>query len=515
MRIGPVQGLLRLACSSPALGATRGGVRMRIARLVFVLLLCLSACTGNRNAPKRNTPEQDLEEGRSIVARWRADILAKYGDMSGEEVTYYGQENLLLGGGPRYLPAVIEAYRTEANEYLANALGRVICDRMFFATRMFVVPCLGSATEIKNKWEKELGPYLESKETNSLKAWEKRFNLLAWWDHRREFLDCTPLAHRVYQVVGRSPREFRALDDSVFPSLIGFCFSGIYTFPCFLDIISEDNNPYVFGEFLRMIWTWERDDTYTLDQWGTASHAWELDARFPTREAKLRFLCEWWRTVERDYEGLPELRDALEQRFKVVRGRNHSRVKDPIQGLLRMVEDDAYGNGLFLGKGERIETVLRIDADIDGDGRNEILLSPASFIDGRKRHIWHLYLQKDGEYEFLRACAFNADTLYVGPYKDQGVGTIWYDYEGDLYYPEFKILFWKLENDYFSMKQEDRFPTGEMLKKSAKGRWGDHPAPPAAEEAMRKQLFPDAHRVEVQEIAVTPAMREQMKAGKK
>ena len=41
------------------------------------------------------------------------------------------------------------------------------------------------------------------------------------------------------------------------------------------------------------------------------------------------------------------------------------------------------------------------------------------------------------------------------------------------------------------------------------------PTPPAAEEAVRKQLFPGAHRVEVKEIPVTPEMREQMKGEKK
>jgi len=274
----------------------------------------------------------------------------------------------------------------------------------------------------------------------------------------------------------------------------------------------------MFHEFLRIGMGFpDRRDSSTLyySEKRIKYYPWELEARFPTREAKLVFLCRWWQRTQEDYQGLPDLRDALEQRFKAVCDCKPNRVKDPIQGFLSMIEDDAYRNPLFLGEEERIETVLRIDADLDGDRRNELFLSAPQLIDGKKRNIWYLYVQKDGEYEFLRACAFNAETFYIGPYKDQGLGATWYDYDGGPNRPLFVVHLWKLENDYFSSKETDRFPTGEINEKGHVAGSAKHSGPPAAEEAMRKQLFPDAHRVEVQEIPVTPAMREQMKAKKK
>jgi hypothetical protein len=501
---------------------------MRVARLVFVLLLCLSACSEKPSAPETIgpekaledgksliTPEKALEEGGSLIARWRADIVATYGDKIdedtfGQEIEYYGVEKLFLGVGPRYLPAAIEAYRAETNEYIAEPLGRITCDQAFFGTRMFVLPCSDPVAQVKDMWEKGINPHYKSEERKNLSVWEMRSNFLSWWDHRREFLDRAPLAELIHNGLGRTPGEFRAL-DGLPRGYDTLCFYGIYSLPSFLDVISEDNNPYMFHEFLRIVMeARERDDASTFyhSEKRIKYYPWELDARFPTSEVKLRYLCEWWHRTQQEYKGLPELWDALEQRFKAVCDCKPSHVKDPVQEFLSIVEDDAYRNPLFLKEGERVETVLRIDTDIDGDNRNETFLSAPQFIDGRQRHIWHLYVEKNGEYEFLRACAFKADTFYVGPFKDLGIGAIWCDYHGDAYRPSFRVRFWKLENDYFGLKQTDRFPTGEVLEKSAKGRWGDHPAPPAAEEAMRKQLFPGAHRVEVQEIPVTPAMHE-------
>jgi len=388
-------------------------------RWACVLLLCLPVYSEVANGPK-----EDSEQMTALIARWRTHILATI-NKGGKGVATQGSNDYwkLFWGGARYLPAVIEAYRTETDESVADCLAWLIYGQTLFGYEIYMLPCSDPVAEVKDMWQKEINPGDVSEQGGNsegfedwkrLTVWERRSKLLAWWDHRRDFLECAPLAERIHQVLGRSPAELHALNDSVSPRANGLCLYGIYGLPCFLDAVSDNNNPYIFSEFLRIMRSWEREDTWTSSKVSVVSHVWELDARFPTRESKLRYLNEWWQRKQQDYQCLPDLADALQRRFDAARNVESKRVLDPVAGFLDMVESDDCRNPLFLKDGERIEKVLRLDADVDGDGREEILLSAPQFIDGRERRIWHLYIQKNGQYEFLRGVAFSASTFYVG-----------------------------------------------------------------------------------------------------
>ncbi len=74
-----------------------------------------------------------------------------------------------------------------------------------------------------------------------------------------------------------------------------------------------------------------------------------------------------------------------------------------------------------IGGDERVwadDVLLRLDLDVDGDGKKEVLLCMASDRNGRAGNCWSFYQEFDGDFVYVGGATFNTPLFYTGPVSE-------------------------------------------------------------------------------------------------
>ena len=99
-------------------------------------------------------------------------------------------------------------------------------------------------------------------------------------------------------------------------------------------------------------------------------------------------------------------------------------ITDPVQHCMELVNGaDEFTQLQFYSYPPT--TLMKITADVDGDGKLEILLSAERY-NGREGSIWNVYTPVSGGYEYVGLIAFPIDAFYIGDFGEYGRGIVKY-----------------------------------------------------------------------------------------
>lgn len=139
--------------------------------------------------------------------------------------------------------------------------------------------------------------------------------LLEWWDRRETFLKRDGACEKLREITGRTPEDF-AVFNRVRSRWLKKCFSayGIYNLPYYLELIAEDNNPILFWEFLYG----HRVEMYRAlnPKPPLENLIGVVQAAYPTREDKMKVICEWWEENANKFTRLEDLHEAIDNVLK-------------------------------------------------------------------------------------------------------------------------------------------------------------------------------------------------------
>lgn len=268
--------------------------------------------------------ELEASEVQNRLALWRAHILSK-GNLGGVE---YDSDDYraLVQMGPNCLSEVFSAYRQEANPhvlYYYSGLIRRIARFDFFRYSEEPLKMNGyqlQCTENIPFLSMKIGKNGLSVLPHPLYITVKRDKLVQWWEQRASFLKRDKIITKIRAATGKSRQEFLEYDKIKAQRLFKLSVYGIYNIPYFLDIIDQDNNPIIFCDFLRISGHPEyRALRMTSD---VVANTWKADGKYPTRELKVKLICDWWKKVAKTYTHLPNLYSEMEHRVKKLNNQN-------------------------------------------------------------------------------------------------------------------------------------------------------------------------------------------------
>lgn len=247
---------------------------------------------------------------------WRVHILTN-GNMGGVELNSDDYE-ALVKMGPKGLPEIFEAYEKEQDPhvlyYYKILIGRIA---HFDAYRYSSEPATILGWNMQDK-DKASVPVLSTevdakgytKLDSAEYAVDHRNRLVQWWKVRKDFL--ARKKEGIANITGKTKDDFSKVDKVKARSLqkTVHCY-GIYNIPMYIELISDDNNPIVFADFLRIS---NNPLFQKLKCTGVPmENAEKVTAAFPTREAKMKVIREWWAGASDTYTGLDDLRKAIDK----------------------------------------------------------------------------------------------------------------------------------------------------------------------------------------------------------
>ena len=247
---------------------------------------------------------------------WRNHILTK-GNLGGVELASDDYE-ALVKMGPNALPEVFDAFEKEQDPhvlyYYAILVRRIA---HFDEYRYSSEPLTLRGCDMQDTDEASvplLSTRLNSRGLTVLKsadyAVDHRSRLVQWWKFRKDFL--ARKKESVVNITGRTEDQFSKIDskkDRLLQKTVK-CY-GIYNIPMYIDIIREDNSPIVFADFLRIS---NNALFQQLECTGDPKeNAQKITAAFPTREAKVKVIREWWASSANTYTALDDVHVAIDK----------------------------------------------------------------------------------------------------------------------------------------------------------------------------------------------------------
>lgn len=263
-------------------------------------------------------------EAQERLALWRAHILSK-GNLGGVE---YDSDDFraLVQMGPNCLPEVFSAYRQEADPhvlyYYSGLIRRIAHFDVFRYSKepLIIHGYQLQCTENIPFLSMQVGKNGLSVLPHPLYITVQRDKLVQWWDQRASFLKRDQMTAKIRAATGKSHQEFLEYDKVKAQQLFKLRVYGIYNIPYFLDIIDRDNNPIIFCEFLRISGHPEyRALPMTND---VVANSWKADGKYPTRELKVKLICDWWKKAAKTYNNLGNLYSEIDRRIKKLSNQN-------------------------------------------------------------------------------------------------------------------------------------------------------------------------------------------------
>lgn len=250
------------------------------------------------------------------IDSWKAHIIEK-GNYAGKEFDSPDYKSLVKMG-PNCLPELFEAFRDEWDlhvSYYYSELIRRIAHFDFFLYTVGSHKVFG--TKYKVKHDEDL-PFLSEVIDHGKSQYEKHFNskykLLKWWDQRKTFLKRGNFKQSLRAITGESNQDFVKYDKLKSRKMAKLHGYGIFNIPYYIEVIASDNNPIVFCEFLRIsnhkefqVLKMTNDKVLNVNK---------AQAKYPTVEAKIKLISDWWTGIGHTYTSLTELHIEIDKSIK-------------------------------------------------------------------------------------------------------------------------------------------------------------------------------------------------------
>lgn len=275
-------------------------------------MLCVLLLGNLAAAPSR-------EHVKDVIQKWRDEIMSPYNKDSSPGFYLPSGGTLRDQVGPNALPELYDVYATETNLVVTWCMESMVGYLSRFQIYSFSeVQCQDAFGRDVTDTKPAERPFLSLPSA----TWQecandvqraKRDLYLQWWARRDQFLKRTDAKEQFRAVTGKTPEEFSKFDWGGYRALgrVAFIY-GIYNFPCYIDLVREDNNPVAFATFLRQ--TTSKD--YTNLPFTTSENARlrSVIDRWPTRESKLRAIVNWWQEKGHRFTRLEDLYQAIDIR---------------------------------------------------------------------------------------------------------------------------------------------------------------------------------------------------------
>jgi len=290
-------------------------IKKKILRLNFGLIILLMFLSSM-------SPASKIEER---LALWRAHILSKGKAGTGvalDSEHYRG----LVQMGPNCLPEVFSAYRQEADPYVLHCyrglIGR-IAHFTFFRYSEKPLKIMGyefQCTKDIPFLSLRVGEHGRTVLRHPQRTILQRDKLIQWWDQRESFLKRRGVLHKIRTMMGSTYEKFVEYDATKAQEFFKLRVYGIYNIPYYLDIIDQDNNPIIFWDFLRLT---NHPEFQNLQMTGDmVSNTRKVDSKYPTRQSKIKLICDWWNKASKTYTALAPLYSQIDRRVKKLCNQN-------------------------------------------------------------------------------------------------------------------------------------------------------------------------------------------------
>jgi hypothetical protein len=274
-----------------------------IKRMIFVWSVMALALSGHAS------------EVTDLIAKWREHIVTNglLGNGVAMHSDYY---KILCDRGPNILPELMAAYEAESDPYVIYNYGGLIKQVSGFETYVYTEESrVEYGLELKDTSKDK--PVLSAKKDEIYGPLDKAATVqrdvyLRWWKQKDSFLGRSDTGAKMSLATGKTSKEFASYDLKKYRSLSkDVLVYGIYNIPAYVDAVGKDNNPVAFCEFLKV----SRHQAYRdLPMTGEPPRNAQIaqDA-YPTREAKVELIRQWWAGAKDKYTNLPELRKEIDK----------------------------------------------------------------------------------------------------------------------------------------------------------------------------------------------------------
>lgn len=256
---------------------------------------------------------------------WRAHILSKGKAGTGvalDSEHYRG----LVQMGPNCLPKVFSAYGQEADPYVLHCyrglIGRIAHFTFFKYSEKplkklgYEYQCTKDIPFLSLRLGEDGWTVLRHPQRTIL----QRDKLIQWWDQRESFLKRRGVLHKIRTMMGSTHEKFVEYDRTKAQEFFKLRVYGIYNIPYYLDIIDQDNNPIIFWDFLRLTNHPEFQDLQMTGDMVLNTR--KVDSKYPTRQSKIKLICDWWNKASKTYTALAPLYSQIDRRVKKLCNQN-------------------------------------------------------------------------------------------------------------------------------------------------------------------------------------------------
>lgn len=272
----------------------------------FILFNTICGLVLGTNAP------QDVV---TLLEQYRQVVINKPIYMEGIPRSQLGALQQLEDLGPNILPIIRDSITKETHPRARAAMVSLFMRIGAFHPYRYVGP---SATKPHPWAPKETDPaslpILSKDLAKRDDPADMESRVMAWWDQRDGFLKRNDLCTRLREITGFTVEDALHYDMQRAAMLHKeFSVYGIYSLPCYIEVIAEDNNPAIFMEFLA---TWRLFEEYrqpaVLRTTGF-ERVKAVQEAYPTREDKLAVVCTWWSKKKDTFTTLVDLYEAIDK----------------------------------------------------------------------------------------------------------------------------------------------------------------------------------------------------------
>ena len=259
--------------------------------------------------------DSEVQEKLSL---WRNHIITK-GNWAGVEIN--DDFHSLANMGPNILPEVFAAYQNEESTHVLYYYGmliKVLAHFDFYAYSREPLIIVGYQYQDLSKEKPFLSIEYAADGLSVLRGKDmvlmKRDKLLQWWNQRNSFTKRKDALSEIRSFTGKTRKEHLDFNKVKARNFFKTRVYGIYNIPHYIDLIDQDNNPFVFCEFLRIS---NHPEFQAFDMTkDLVSNGFKVEERYQTRESKIDLICEWWNEEKNKYTNLENLYNEINQKVE-------------------------------------------------------------------------------------------------------------------------------------------------------------------------------------------------------
>jgi hypothetical protein len=183
-------------------------------------------------------------------------------------------------------------------------------------------------------------------------------------------------------------------------------------------------------------------------------------------------------------------------------------VEDPVRTFLVGFTPLAGGDDRFFSD----DVLMRVDADLDGDGVNEVFLTLQRDRNGKQGNGWAVYKNRNGDYKYVGGVSFGGDDFYVGPVEElsrHGLVTFWPGGGGTGVLLAYTLEKGKIKESTIGEVDRDR-RTGELKGRGRLNKYfgGNNPATQHKVQTISAPEFARRYGIKVESKTFSESLRE-------